>query len=120
MSIGQRIKERRLDLKMSQRDLASKLGYSDHTTLARIEGDKVNLSEPRIKQISNVLGVSIGHLMGWEENPEETGLYAASVLKDMDLQQLLQNYLSLDKDDQERIRGLIKSLATKRNQPESR
>ena len=114
MSIGKRIKERRLELGLSQRSLAAKLGYSDHTTLARIEGDKVSLSESRIKQISEVLGVSVGHLMGWEENPEESGVYAASVLKDMNLQQLLQNYLSLDKDDQQLISGLVNRLATKR------
>lgn len=113
MSIGKRIKERRLELGLSQRSLAAKLGYSDHTTLARIEGDKVNLSETRIKQISDVLGVSVGRLMGWEENPEEAGSYAASVLKDMNLQQLLQSYLSLDKDDQELVCGLVNRLATK-------
>ena len=114
MSIGERIKKRRLDLGLSQRSLAAKLGYSDHTTLARIEGDKVNLSESRIKQISAVLGVPVGHLMGWEESPEEAGAYAASVLKDIGLQRLLQNYLSLDKDDQELILGLVNSLAAKR------
>ena len=114
MSIGERVKKRRLELGLSQRSLAAKLGYSDHTTLARIEGDKVSLSEARIKQLSAVLGVSIGHLMGWEESPEEVGAYAASVLKDIGLQQLLQNYLSLDKDDQELVRGLVHSLATKR------
>lgn len=114
MSIGKRIKERRLEMKMSQRELAAKLGYSDHTTLTRIEADKVNLSEARIKQISNALDVSMSHLMGWDENPEDAGTYAANVLKDLGLQKVLQNYLALTVEDQELISGLINRLATKR------
>jgi transcriptional regulator with XRE-family HTH domain len=100
-------------MKMSQRDLAAKLGYSDHTTLTRIEADKVNLSESRIKQISNALDVSMSHLMGWDEKPEEVGKYAANVLKDLGLQKTLQNFLALSKKDQKLVSSLIESLAEK-------
>lgn len=113
MTIGKRIKDRRQELKISQRELASKLGYSDHTTLTRIESDKVNLSETRIKQLASVLDVSVGYLMGWKSDPEQAGSFAASVLTDMGLQKLLQDYMALSDDDQYLVNTLVGRLAEK-------
>lgn len=67
MTIGERIKERRIELKLTQRELATKMGYSHHSTLARIEAGKVDVSQTRIVQFSKALDVSIAYLMGWEE-----------------------------------------------------
>lgn len=114
MSIGKRIKAKRLEMNLSQRDLAAKLGYSDHTTLTRIEADKVDLSQSRIKQISSVLNVSVGYLMGWEEEPEEAGILAAKVLGDVQTKRLVENYMQLSQEDQNIVSALVISLAAKR------
>lgn len=114
MSIGKRIKERRSELKISQRDLASKLGYSDHTTVTRIEADKVDLSQSRLKQFAKVLDVPVGYLMGWEENPEEAGALAAAAIRDPRIKKLVSDYLSLDEADKNIITSLMDSLVTKR------
>ena len=71
MTIGERIKEKRKELKLSQRELAAKMGYSHHSTLARIEAGKVDVSQTRIVQFAKVLGVSVAYLMGWEKATEE-------------------------------------------------
>lgn len=119
MSIGKRIKERRLEMNMSQRDLAAKLGYSDHTTLTRIEADKVDLSQTRIKQLSAILNVSVGYLMGWEEKPEESGVLAAKVLGDVQVRRLVENYLVLSQEDKNIVSAVVISLAEKiKDQPE--
>ena len=70
MRIGERIKQRRQELQWSQRDLAEKMKYSHHSTLARIETGKVDVSQTRIVQFAEVLGVSVAYLMGWEEKSE--------------------------------------------------
>ena len=114
MSIGKRIKERRSELKMSQRDLASRLGYSDHTTVTRIEADKVDLSQSRLKQFATVLDVSVGYLMGWEENPEEAGAIAAAAISDPRIKKLITDYMSLSEDDKNIITSLMDSLVDKR------
>ena len=67
MKIGEKIKQRRLQLGWSQRDLATKMGYKDNSTLVRIEQGKVDVQQSRIVQFSQVLGVSIAWLMDWEE-----------------------------------------------------
>lgn len=121
MDIGENIKRRRTELKMSQRDLASKLGYSDHTTVARIEAGKVDLSQARLKQFSTALGVSVGYLMGWEENPEEVGTFAALAISDPRIRELVSDYLALDESDKNIITNLASSLAIKRkDRPEGR
>ena len=114
MSIGKRIKERRSELKISQRELASKLGYSDHTTVTRIEADKVDLSQSRLKQFAMVLDVSVGYLMGWEENPEEAGALAALAISDPRIKKLVSDYMSLSEEDKNIITSLLESLVVKR------
>lgn len=119
MSIGKRIKEKRLEMNMSQRDLAAKLGYSDHSTLTRIEADKIDLPQSRIKQLSAILNVSVGYLMGWEEEPEESGILAAKVLGDVQVRRLVESYLVLSQEDKNIVSAVVISLATKiKDQPE--
>ena len=65
MKIGERIKQRRQELKWSQRELASRMDY-DHSTITRIETGKIDIPQSRVVQFSKVLGVSIAYLMGWD------------------------------------------------------
>lgn len=70
-TIGARIKARRQELKMTQRYLAARMGYKDHTTITRTEAGKVDLPQSRIAQFAEVLGVTPGYLLGWDE-PTDT------------------------------------------------
>ena len=47
------IKKRREELGMSQRDLAYKSGYSDHTTITKMEKGDVDLTIKRLKMNSS-------------------------------------------------------------------
>ena len=68
MNIGQRIKMRREELGIGQRELAEKLGYKNNSTLSGIESGKVDLTQSRIVAIAKALDVTPGWLMGWEES----------------------------------------------------
>lgn len=67
MTVATRIKDRRNELGWSQRELASKMGYASNTTVAKIEQGTVDVSQARLEQFAQVLGVSVAHLMGWEQ-----------------------------------------------------
>ena len=67
MTIGKRIKEKREELGLSQRDLAKKMNYTNHSTIGKIERGQVDVSQTRIVQFAEVLGTSVAYLMGWEE-----------------------------------------------------
>ena len=81
MSIGQRIKQRRTELGWSQRDLAAKMGYNNNSTVARIEAGKVDIPQSRIVKFSEVLGVPVGYLMGWEEVQKKNDTLSDIVLR---------------------------------------
>ena len=66
MKIGEKIKIRRKELRMSQRDLAEKMGYN-HSTITRIENGKIDIPQSRIVQFADVLNTGIAYLMDWEE-----------------------------------------------------
>jgi transcriptional regulator with XRE-family HTH domain len=64
MHIGERIKARRLSLGWSQRELAAKMGYKNHSVVARVESGSVDLPQSRIETFAKVLGVTHGYLIG--------------------------------------------------------
>lgn len=66
MNIGERIRHKRMERGWSQRDLAAKMGYSNHSTVGKIETGKVDLPQSKVVQFAEVLGVSVAYLMGWE------------------------------------------------------
>ena len=72
MNIGEKIKARRLELGISQRELARRMGYSDNSTLNRIEKGLVDVTQAKVVQFSKVLNCSIAYLMDWEEDKKTT------------------------------------------------
>lgn len=64
MHIGDRIKARRVSLGWTQRELAEKMGYKNHSVVARVESGKVDLPQSRLDQFAKVLGLSHGYLLG--------------------------------------------------------
>ena len=61
------IRNRRKELGMSQVELAMRCGYKDHTTINKIEAGKVDISVGRLKQIAQILDISVVRLMGLED-----------------------------------------------------
>lgn len=114
MTIGQRIKARRNELKLSQRELAARLGYNDHTTLTRIEAGKVDLTQSKVAQFADVLGVTPAYLMGWEHEPEDLADITAQILMDPHALAMFEDYLSLSESDRYAARLMISSLAHKK------
>ena len=72
MHIGEKIKQRRKELKWSQRDLADRMEYA-HSTIGRIERGIIDIPQSRIAQFSEVLGVPVSYLRDWEEKPTAQG-----------------------------------------------
>ena len=68
MTTGQRIKQLRKSLNMSQDELAKRTGYTDRSSIAKIEADRCELTEKKIKLFSEVLRTNPAALMGMTEN----------------------------------------------------
>ena len=59
------IKKRREELGMTQRELASKCGYKDNSTIAKMEKGHVDITVGRLKQIAKILDIDPVELLGW-------------------------------------------------------
>ena len=96
MHIGQKIKERRISLGWSQRELAEKMGYQSHAVIARTEAGKVDLPQSRVDQFAKVLGVSHAYLLGLvsEEISNQNAKFASyyrKMTKDLDYAEAFDN-----------------------------
>lgn len=57
------IRRRRKELHMTQKELAYKCGYTDHTTIAKMEKGQVDVTIGRLKQIAAVLDTTVVDLI---------------------------------------------------------
>ena len=71
MEIGEKIRNRRMELGWSQRDLADKMGYTNNSTIAKIELGTVDVTQSRVIQFSKVLNVPISYLIDWDEEAKK-------------------------------------------------
>ena len=89
MTIGQRIKQRREELCISQDELAKKIGYKSRSSINKIELDLYNLKQSKIKAIADALDTTPSYIMGWDELKE----YDEFIKKEIKNERLLNNYL---------------------------
>ena len=119
MTLGERVKARRQVLGLSQREMAARLGYTDHTSLTRIESGKADPPQSRLIKIAEVLGVTPGYLMGLEdlsENPKNQEHSKSMTSNDPQLLELIKNFNTLDAVDRLTVSALVASLATKKKE----
>lgn len=62
------IKKRRLELGLSQEDLANKMGYTSRSSIAKIESGKNDIPQSKIKAFAKALETTPGYLMGLDES----------------------------------------------------
>ena len=75
MTIGERIKARRLELGLSADDVAVRLGKNRSTVFRYESSDIEKLPTVVLEKLASVLCTTPAFLMGWEEAPAETALY---------------------------------------------
>lgn len=66
--MGSIIKQLRIEHRLSQTELALKVGYTDKSAIAKIEAGKVDLPQSKIVAFANALGVTPYHLFGEDTN----------------------------------------------------
>lgn len=77
--IHKNIKRRRIQLEMTQDELAVRLGYSGKSMVSKIEQGKVKLDQDKIEAIARILRIDPLELMGYKPTPmteEDANAYA--------------------------------------------
>ncbi|MDY6038276.1 MAG: XRE family transcriptional regulator [Eubacterium sp.] len=71
MSIGERIKEKRLSLGLTQEDLAKRMGYKSKSTINKIELGINDIPQSKVSEFADALCTSTSFLMGLEKDKNE-------------------------------------------------
>ena len=66
MTIGERIKQRRMELGLSQDELSRKMGYQTRNAIYQFE-KKDNMKLSLIEKFAEALDTTPAYLMGWED-----------------------------------------------------
>lgn len=66
LKLYENIKNRRLELGLTQSQLAEKMGYADKSMIAKIEKGQVDLTQSKILAFAKALNMEPADLMGWE------------------------------------------------------
>lgn len=101
MQIGDRIKARRIELGLTQDELAKKLGYKSRSTINKIELNINDITQPKIIDFAAALDTTVSYLMGLDSDTSEKRLSA--IIGEEAIQMILDN------DEKTRI---VKWIAT--------
>ena len=78
MTIGERIKNRREELGLSQEDVAKRLGYKSRSSVNKIEMARI-IPAKKIDKMASILDCSPGYLMGWMEDEQKSNIHIKGV-----------------------------------------
>lgn len=70
--IGRYVKARRLELGLTQEELAHKMGYKTKSSINKIEIGAQDVPLAKVEELARCLDCAPGYLMGWEENNYNT------------------------------------------------
>ena len=73
MTTGELIKQRRIELGMTQEELASKMGFKTKASISRLESNDRKLPLSKLKKMAMILDVRPSRLMGWDDDGLEYG-----------------------------------------------
>lgn len=98
--IGKRIKEKREALGMTQEELASKLGYKNKSSIAKIETGTNDIVQSKVAEFATVLDTTVAYLMGWDNERSEKKEVTLTPKDERDIAKRLDNTLSDLEDTQ--------------------
>lgn len=105
MTFGERVRQRREELGLSQDELARKLGYRSRSTINKIELGKNDIGQSKIIAFAKALETTIDYLLGDSDNCREYS----------EIEML---YSKLNPMEQSEVRGIIKGMLRSRaNRP---
>ena len=110
MSIGERIKQRRKELRMSADKLAAILG-KDRSTIYRYEkGDIENMPLDILEPIAKALNTTPQYLMGWEQIQKNNDIITDAIVRmrsDDEFLDVVGGLLTLDADKMSAVKQLL-------------
>lgn len=117
LDLYKNIKRRRLELGITQSDLALRTGYADKSMIAKIEKGLVDLPQSKIMLFADALATTPGKLMGWKEGghyeSDDTLDIAKQMMDNEELHALFRAAKDSDPEDIEAVYNMLLALKRK-------
>ncbi len=105
LALYKNIKKRRLELNISQQELAEAVGYKGKSMISQVENGLVDLPESMIMKFADALDCTESYLMGWTEtnDPQQNDrvmAYAKTILRNKILKEYMDKISELPEEYQ--------------------
>ena len=110
MTTADRIKNRRIELGLTQLEVAKRLGLTSKAAVSKVEGQGDNVTLKNVEKFAKALDCSIPYLMGWDDD----NTIEMEKQRSERLDKFVELYSQLNESDQDLIDGMLKSLSSKR------
>ena len=68
MTTGELVKQRRIELGMTQEELAGKMGFKTKASISRLESNDRKLPLSKLEKMAMILNIPPSRLMGWDDD----------------------------------------------------
>ena len=115
MELHKIIRSKRIALKMTQQELAQKLGYKSTSTIAKIESGKNDIPQAKLATFAEALNTTTADLMGFKNVKPVQEVSANTVTCTISkgkpqLEELIKKLDRLDERDLNRVLSVMKPL----------
>lgn len=115
--IGNRIREKRKEIGITQDELAKRMGLTSKSTICKVEtGKEDNLTLDRVAKYAEALGCSPHYLMGWDEKEaepsHENAVMLATVMKSATMAYYIKKINALSDEKKEALFKYIDFLSS--------
>ena len=110
MTTGEKIKQRRIELGWSLRELAHHMGYANHSTVARIEKGEIDIPQSKVVKFAEVMGTTVAFLMDWEEMRKKNDTLSDIVIRLQTDDRFMSAVESLYKLDDKKLSSVLALL----------
>lgn len=111
MTIGERIRDRRIELGMTQDELAQKVGYKSRSSVNKIESSR-SLPLSKVQKMADALDTSPSFLMGWNDSDSPQDVPLSEQYSPEEVEKAMELYAQF-KDSMPQIQAAIEALLKK-------
>lgn len=115
MDLAEKVRSRRIELGLSQDELARRMGYESRSSINKIEKGRP-CSQKVIARLADALGVGVAYLMGWDEpmqaDPAGLAEKHLEILTDAEFVEMHEDFKKLNKQNRRIVRDLVHNLAS--------
>lgn len=115
--IGENIRKKRIELGLTQEELAIRMGYTSKSTINKIEQGINDIPQSKITKFADALNTSPSVLMGWvdDQTSKKNDVLANIVLqlrKDEELLEMVVKLSKLDIEKREALKPVLNAFST--------